>query len=280
MSEVEMPTFEIDEQAGLREALESYKNKEFVNNYPEIVKRDKDGLMTAFNQLLPYLRPSDAEPLDPNQLAGEMYALSTNQLEPVRAQTYQPELATPYDISLQDQLNANQNDFRATQRMVGYNPAALSMLNAQKYSANQQVLGEQFRMNQAMKDSVYGENRQALNQARLQNLGIYDQQYGRQQQALSNTKATTQAALNSISSKYAQNQLENKTLQTQENMYNYRFGPGMRAMNMNPLQQFNTDMVASLSTDELEKLVKERKAQEKEKDTSVRNGAILKAFRS
>jgi hypothetical protein len=61
-------------------------------------------------------------------------------------------------------------------------------------------------------------------------------------------------------------------------MYNHRFGPGMRTINMNPLQQFNTDMVASLSTDELEKLVKERKAQEK--DTNARNGAILKAFRS
>jgi hypothetical protein len=281
MSEVEMPTFEIDEQAGLREALESYKNKEFVNNYPEIVKRDKDGLMTAFNQLLPYLRPSNAEPLDPNQLAGEMYALSTNQLEPVSAQTYQPELATPYDISLQDQINANENDFKATQRMVGYNPAALSMLNAQKYSANQQVLGEQFRMNQAMKDSVYGENRQALNQARLQNLGIYDQQYGRQQQALSNTKATTQAALNSISSKYAQNQLENKTLQTQENMYNYRFGPGMRAMNMNPLQQFNTDVVSGMSLEQLQEAVDKKKAEQKEGEKNPkRNGAILKAFRS
>jgi hypothetical protein len=279
---IDMPTFEIDEQAGLREALESYKNKEFVDNYPEIVKRDKDGLMTAFNQLLPYLRPSNAEPLNPNQLAGEMYALSTNQLQPVSAQTYQPELSTPYDISLQDQLNANQDDFRATQRMIGYNPAALSMLNAQKYAANQQVLGEQFRMNQAMKDRTYGENRQSLNQARLQNLGLYDQQYGRQQQALSNTKATTQAALNSIASKYAQNDLENRKLQTYENMYNYRFGPGMRAMNMNPLQQFNTEVVNGMPLEELEKLVEQKKKEEKGKKESsnARNGAILKAFRS
>jgi hypothetical protein len=166
--------------------------------------------------------------------------------------------------------------------MIGYNPAALSMLNAQKYAANQQVLGEQFRMNQAMKDRTYGENRQSLNQARLQNLGLYDQQYGRQQQALSNTKATTQAALNSIASKYAQNDLENRKLQTYENMYNYRFGPGMRAMNMNPLQQFNTEVVNGMPLEELEKLVEQKKKEEKGKKESsnARNGAILKAFRS
>ena len=74
-----------------------------------------------------------ANGLDPQQLLGEYYALSNNQLEPVQAQSYQPDLGTPYDISLQDQLNANQADFNATQRMVGYNPAALAQLNAQKY---------------------------------------------------------------------------------------------------------------------------------------------------
>jgi hypothetical protein len=201
---------------------------------------DKFDWMTIANQILPYMRPTNAEELDPRQLAGEMYALSTNQVEPVDAQLFQPQLSTPYDISLQDQLNANQSDYRAAQRMMGYNPAAQAMLNAQKYQANQQVLGEQFRMNQAMRDKVFGENRQLIDQANLQNLGILDQQYGRQQQALSNTKATTQAALNSISAKYLQNQNENRTLQTYENMYNYRFDPRFRAMNMNPLAQFDT----------------------------------------
>ncbi|MBC7088741.1 MAG: hypothetical protein H5T96_09805 [Tissierellales bacterium] len=190
-------------------------------------------------QMLPYLRPSDAEVLDPRQLAGEMYSLSQNQLEPAQAQKYSPDLGTPYDISLQDQLNANQADYRATERTIGYNPAALSILNAQKYKTNQQVLGEQFRLNQAEKDKVYGENRNTLNQAKLQNLQILDNQYVRQATAKSNTKDAKLAALNSISSKFLQNKLENRTLQTYENLYNYRYDDKGRAINMNAPALFN-----------------------------------------
>jgi hypothetical protein len=104
--------------------------------------------MSILNAAIPYLRPTDQESLDMEQLYPEYYAMSSNQLEPVPAQGYQPELGVPYDISLQDQLNANQSDYRAMQRMTGYNPAAQANLNAQKYQANQQVLGNQFRANQ------------------------------------------------------------------------------------------------------------------------------------
>jgi len=237
--------------------------------------------MNIANQILPYMRPTDSESLDPRQLAGEMYALSTNQLEPVQAQSYQPQLSTPYDISLQDQLNANQSDYRAAQRMMGYNPAAQAMLNAQKYEANQGVLGEQFRLNQAMKDKVYGENRNILNDAQLKNLAIYDNQYERQSAAKSNTKATTQAALNSISSKYAQNQLENRQSQTYENLYNFRYDSKGRAINMNPLQQFDTEL-ASMSSQEIEQLAKQRAAEEKTKakgSNVARNGSIVRSYK-
>lgn len=196
-------------------------------------------LVDVLNQALPYLRPSDVEELDPNQLIGEMYALSQNQVEPVWAQKFTPELSTPVDISLQDILNQNQADYNATQRMVGYNPAALGALNAQKYQANQRVLGEQFRMNQAEKQRVYEQNRNLLNQANLQNLQTLERQADKQATALSKTKATTQEALNSIAAKYAQNKLENRKLAVMENMYNYRYDRGFRAMNMNPLWQPN-----------------------------------------
>ena len=208
-------------------------------NTPAVPAKPKFPWEMIGNQFLKYLKPSDQEALDNAQLYPEMYALSSNQLEPVPAQGYQPDLGVPYDISLQDQLNANQADYRAAQRISGYNPAAQANLNAQKYQANQQVLGNQFRANQEMKDKVYTENRNILNQAKLTNLGIYDTQYQRQAQALSNTKATTQAALNSISDKYAKNKLENKTLGVYENMYNYRFGKSGRAQNWNGLQFFD-----------------------------------------
>jgi len=240
-------------------------------------KAGKFDWMTFANQILPYLRPSNAQPLDPRQLSGEILALATNQVEPVQAQTIQPQLDTPYDISLQDIINENEADYRAVQRLSGYNPAVLAALNAQKYAANQKVLGEQFRLNQAMRDKVFDENRKMLNQTGFQNLAIFDQQYGRQQEALSKTKATTQAALSSIASKYLQNQSENRTLQTYENLYNYRFDPRFRAMNMNPLAQFTTDMLSGLPAEQVKDLVlKATKATE----GKAKNGALVKAIKS
>jgi hypothetical protein len=264
-----------------------------IKQRPEPTEEEFDW-MTIANQILPYVRPTDAEVLDPRQLSGEMLALATNQVEPVQAQTFQPQLNVPYDISLQDIINKNQADYRAAQRMIGYNPAALAALNAQKYQANQQVLGEQFRMNQAMRDKVFAENRNILNQSNLQNLGILDQQYGRQQEALSKTKATAQAALNSISAKYLQNQAENRTLQTYENLYNYRFDPRFRAMNMNPLAQFapqgsgaSDTPFGNMTSDQyklmaLQKELEEKTAAEMAKKSSSgkRNGALVKAIKS
>jgi len=198
-----------------------------------IIPYKTNTFVDILSQALPYIRPTDMEELDPNQLTGEMYALATNQLEPVQAQTIQPVLSVPYDISYQDILNENEAAYRSQQRLVGYNPSLQGQLSAQKYAANQKVLAEQFRANQAMKDQVYRDNRNILNQYGLQNLAILDRQYERQAAAKSKTKATTQAALNSISDKYLRNQLENRTLATYENLYNYRYDPRFRAINMN-----------------------------------------------
>jgi hypothetical protein len=195
--------------------------------------------MDIANMALPFLRPTDQEPLDPRQLSGEMYALSTNQVEPVQAQGFQPDLASPYDISYQDQMNEITAQTRAAQKMAQGNPAAQALIAGQAYDAINKVKGEEFRANQAMQAGVYNQNRATLNDAKLKNLDIYDRQYTRQEQAKSNTKAITQAALNSISDKYAKNKLENRELGIYENLYNYRYDPSGRAINMNPLNQFN-----------------------------------------
>lgn len=210
---------------------------------PSSAEQNKFDWTTVFNSVVPFLRPSNQTKLDPNQLSGEMFALANNQLEPVQAQTYSPLLESVSDISLQDQLNANQSDFNAIQRSTAGNPAAQSILAAQKYAANSNVLGEQFRLNQAQKMGTFNRNRATLNDAQLRNLSILDQQYVRQTQAKSNTKTTAQSALNSISEKIARNKLENRTLGIYENLYNYRFGPKGMAFNMNPLAQFDTESV-------------------------------------
>jgi hypothetical protein len=170
---------------------------------------------------------------------GEMYALSTNQLEPVQAQGYQPDLASPYDISLQDQMNEITAQTRAAQKMAQGNPAAQALIAGQAYDAINKVKGEEFRANQAMQSGVYNQNRAALNDAKLKNLDIYDRQYTRQEQAKSNTKAIAKSALESISDKYTQNKAANRQLGVYENLYNYRYDPAGRAINMNPLFQPN-----------------------------------------
>jgi len=207
-------------------------------------------LMDIYSQVIPYLRPSNQEALDPTQMYGEMYALATNQLDPVQAQLYRPLLDQPYDISLQDQLNANQADFNAIQRQVGYNPAAAATLAGQKYAANSKVLADQFRMNQGMKADVYNRNRATLNDAQLKNLGILDQQMVRQETAKSRTKEVGQAALNSISDKILKQKLANRTLSIYENMYNYRFDKSGRAINMNPAFQPNIPNVLPVYDDQ------------------------------
>lgn len=232
-------------------------------------KRAKFNWMQAINGVVPYLRPSDAESLDPRQLAGEMYALATNQIEPIQAQTIQPELGVPYNISYQDLMNENQSDFRAMERLVGNNPAALAKLSSEKYKANQRVMGEQFRANQAEKARVYEKNRDLITNTRLQNQNILDKQYERQEMAKANTKATTFSALSSISDKFLKNKLENRTLKTYENLYNYRYDNNGRLINMNSPAVFNLPTDVGQSVDQTDT-----------KTAKKRNGSIVSAMKN
>ena len=144
-------------------------------------------------------------------------------------------------------------------------------------------------MNQGLANQVQTANIAAMNDAQLKNLGILDQQYTRQAQARSNTKAVAQAALNSISDKYAKNSLENRTLQTYENMYNYRYDKAGRLINMNPLAQWDVSGLTSGKSgakdlpegyeyiyDKNSKPIDVRKTP-KEK---AKNGSIVKAIRN
>jgi hypothetical protein len=201
------------------------------------------------NQAINYLRPSDVEELDMAQLYPEMYAMSSNQLEPVPAQSYQPELIVPYDISLQAQRNAVISGQRALEKQLGYNPAAQANVAPAAYNAINEINEKEFIANQGLKNQVYTGNINTMNEAKKINLGIFADQWAKQSLARSNTKATTQAALNSIADKYAKNRLENRKLSIYENMYNYRFGKSGRAQNYNPLQIFDTSVGGSGSSD-------------------------------
>ena len=265
------------------EEQQQKQQQKMMQDLPDLTKRKKDfDWMGVVNQALPYFRPSDQEGLDPRQLTGEMYALSQNQLEPVQAQTYQPQLQTPYDISLQDQLNEVTAQTRQAERLAQGNPAALAAIYGQAEMAKSKILGEQMRINQEQRGKTYAGNIGTLNQAQLQNLQTYDTQQQRQEAAKSATKATTQAALNSVASKFAQNQLANKQLATMENLYNYRYDKSGRAINMNPLVDFDA-MIANASPDELSKykaLLEAKSSKEKPDTKSARNGSIVRSIKN
>jgi hypothetical protein len=245
--------------------------------------------MNILNAALPFLRPTDQEAFDQAQLYPEMAALAMNQEEGVHAQGYQPDLKNVSDISFQDQLNANQADFNSMMRQNAGNPAGMFTLAAQKYAANTGVLGSQFRANQAERSGIYNDNINTLNQAKLQNLSIYDRLADRQAQARANTKATTLAALSSMSDKMAKHKLENKTLGIYENLYNYRFGKDEVADNWNPLAQFNMQGRPNIGSSkdvapegyEYETILKKKKPSLATNSISnSKNGSIVKSYKN
>jgi hypothetical protein len=167
--------------------------------------------------------PTDAESLPLYQVLPELYAMGTNQEEPVWMQQFTPDLYQPYNISFQDRLNANTQTFNASSQYIANNPQAQAVLAGQKYTADSQVLADEFRVNQGIYADVVNRNTALLNEAELKNLQLADLQYTRQTQAKSNTKSTNQAILNSITMKLAEREKANRYLKVYENLYDYRF---------------------------------------------------------
>ena len=194
----------------------------------------------ALSAAMPFLRPTNQRPLDPSQTYPEMMAMALNQVQPVKAQGYEPMLQDqPSRISLQDQLNNINSQGRAALQQLGNNPSAVATVMANLADAKNKVLGEQFRMNQQSADQTYAANRAAINQSKLQNLQIYDTQATRQSEAASKTKQQAIEIAKSLAAKTLQNQLENRDLAIKENLYNYRFSPSGVAYNVNDPYQFN-----------------------------------------
>ena len=241
--------------------------------------KDKMGLTDIYNMFSQYLKPYIKNPLDPRQLAEE---LSRNRsLKGVKAQSFQPYLETPYSVSFQDQMNANQADFNAMQRQLGGNPGALAALAAQKYGANTGVLGQQFRTNQELQMGAQNRNRAALNDAAIRNLVAYDAQADKQSRAESIRDAQLSADLSSMSDKFTKARAEELAANVQANMYpDYTFGPKGRIYNTG-VATFNIPQNVSADP-EFAKMYSDylNKKDGKTKDTKVKNGGIVKAYKN
>ena len=252
-----------------------------------------------------FLSRREDEPLDPNQLLAERYAMSTNQVQPVYAQTFSPRLNVPYDISMQDRMNEITSQSRALQRnpAIQANPAAQALLAAPMYEAINKTKAEEFRANQAMRNSVYAQNIDAINKANAMNLGIYDVQQDRQAEAASKTRTQNIDILSSISNKYAQKKLEDRMERVYENMYpTFRFNnnyqtevqrpttfnnvgqqtiPFGGAAGNNPvLQAINLGMQALDYTSSDENKKEKKKAKRGKTIKNNKNSNILKALRN
>jgi hypothetical protein len=265
----------------------------FTAPAPPPPKKDwTDVAMMLSNEVLPFVRPNYK--IDQPDFSSEMMAAGMNQMDPVQAQLFTPNLTQPYSVSFQDQLNANQADFNALQRTTGYNPAAQSALAAQKYAANSAILSGQFRANQTEQARAYEENRKLLDQAQLGNLGILDKQYERQATAKSRTKAQSIEIAKSISDKLAQSRKEQRMSDLEQQRYNFRFDANGRPINMNPLATFNMSGSGARNKgsipgmgndwmtlyDEYGEFQGTKRKTKKDKDDKSRNGSIVKAIKN
>lgn len=173
-----------------------------------------------------FLPRRENEALDANQLLAEQYAMATNQVQPVYAQTFSPRLSVPFDVSYQDRMNEIISQNRAMLRnpAIQGNPAAQALMGAPMYEAINKVKAEEFRANQEMRNNAYLQNLDAANKSDLVNLGVYDKQQDRLADAASKTRTQNIDILSSISDKYAQKRLENRLERVYENMYpTFRF---------------------------------------------------------
>jgi hypothetical protein len=249
-------------------------------------------VQSVLSSIQPFIRPTAARPLDPNQLAPEYLSAAMNQQESVQAQLYNPMLTQATSISLQDQLNEVTAQSRAAERMAAYNPEAAAMIFSQVAQSKSKILADQFRMNQAEKQRVAEQNASVLNDAQLKNLSILDQQYVRQSQAKSNTKQQAIEVAKSIADKIAQNKLENRQQTVMENMYpDFNFTQDGRAYK-NPFTVASFAPGMSRGSSQSDQLAQgyedlynkagQRVSTRKtgKSDETVRNGAIVKAIKN
>jgi hypothetical protein len=260
----------------------------------------KNPFMDFASQVAPWLRPSNQEAFDYAQLYPEIQAKIRNVQQPVQAQQYNPQLLTPYNISLQDQLNEVTAQGRSAERMAGNDPAAAAALLAQVGRMKGGIQGEEFRQNQAQRMGIYNQNINTLNDAQFKNLGIIAQQADKQALAKSNTDRQNDEINKSVALKIAQHNAANRQLGIYENMYNYRFDPVTgRAINYNSPYQFDTAIGGSTASskgglapgydftyDASGNIIGTRKTSKKDDDAKngtkikARNGAIVNALKN
>lgn len=219
---------------------------------------------------------ADMNKLRPTDFLSEIPAIF-DRADYVQGQSYEPILYQPFQMSFQDRLNQNNSSFRAINQQLPNNPEALSVLAAQKYNADNQVLGEQFRVNQQISNDVTNKNVGILNDATLKNLQLQDQQYMRQEQAKAVTNTRRDQAIASISNKFGQNRKDNNTIRLYENMFNYRPDEQLKMQYQGPDAVFSaTPRIdplydSNMSASELSAIAKYKAIQEKRTEAAQKS---------
>lgn len=219
-----------------------------VNITPESVQRNTPNLSNTLTSSIRNQNPRNKTSLADSNRVGLAELLpsvlaATQRPDPVPHQSYTPTLYNPYTVSYQDQLNRINSTYQTSSRAATNNPAMQYALASQKYQADSQVLGEQFRTNQQIQNQVTNQNNQLLNQSQTINLQLQNQQIERQAKSVANTRSQRYQALANIANTYSQNRRDNNNIRLMESVSDYRYNPNTGRMEyQGEDQDFSTEV--------------------------------------
>lgn len=165
--------------------------------------------------------------------------------DPVDHFRAQAQYFNSYQISNQDQLNANKETFAAFNKLGYQNPSAQAAIASQKYNADSNVLGNQFRMNQEITADTANKNIAMHNAVLEKNLELSRDQSQKKAGALANTRMARNAALTSIGNKIQeakQAKMNYKAIEANRRFALDKQGNSVMSGNMQPWL-FNNPMV-------------------------------------
>lgn len=168
---------------------------------------------------------ADYNKLKLSQVAPDIAGLF-EQPQPVRSgPQFMPQQYTPYQISLQDQVNQNNATFRTLSKQYANNPALVSHLANQTMQANDKVLGEQTKINQGRYTDVLDKNVDINNKTQEYNLGRLDTKLTRQDAAEAYTNRNKRDHLTHLADTITEHDKENMGLRMREQLLGYSWNP-------------------------------------------------------
>lgn len=160
----------------------------------------------------------------------EIFAMIQNQSDfPIFTAKYQPKYLNPVELNIQASLNRNYSQTQPLLQSTG-NPSIDNARSAQAianlYDANNQMFEQKFNFDTQNRYQTDATNLEIENQANLLNLQRADQFWDKVTARQAVKEATNNNIVNSAYSKFKRKQLENRSLQLTNQMFdNFKYDP-------------------------------------------------------